>query len=269
MTTTDNRHGATPPRNSHGRSVASWRRGVLLLAMLAGCRGTLSPLSNKLEIGQESYFLFVADGEDGLGDLFAAAPVGAQSFQLTFTRLDERAPSLSPDGVMVAFLRSRAPGDSTAAVVIMNLVNGAERLLSDVGEVRALAWSRDGARLFLRTPSGIRAVPAPPAASAISKVEAGEHAIADSAFKILLGDPPVGEAVACEQGGICALLPSGLSVLSADGTSPARWGSDSLIYAAGNELIVRPLGGGANRMIKFTGNLRNPRGVTLFPAGGR
>lgn len=259
-----NRQDARAPRRSEmSWSLATWRLGGVLL-LLTGCRGTLSPLSNKLEIGQESYFLFVADGEDGLGDLFAAAPIGAQSFQLTFTRLDERAPALSPDGVMVAFLRSRAPEDSAPAVVIMNLVNGAERIVSDAGAVRALAWSRDGSRLYLRTATGIMATAAPPASQAVSAIDPSEQPATDSAFKVLLGEPPVGEAVACEQGGVCAQLPSGLTVLSTEGTSPARWGSDSLIYAVGNELIVRPLGGGANRMIRFNNGLRSPRGVTLY-----
>jgi hypothetical protein len=120
--------------------LAYRRFSLLLLVTLASCRGTLSPLSNKLEIGDESYFVFVADGEEGLGDLFAAAPVGGEAYQFTFTRLDERAPVLSPDGVVVAYLRSRRPGESAAAdVVMMNLVNGVERSVEAPSGISALA----------------------------------------------------------------------------------------------------------------------------------
>lgn len=237
--------------------------GSLLLLLFIGCRGTLSPLSNRIDIGQESYFVFVADGEDGMGDLFAAPPTGGQAYQVTYTRLDERNPALSPDGVVVAFLR-RTHGDSgVAEPVFMNLANGAERIVQDAGEVSALAWAANGKRLYLRVPSGIMAVDAPPALSGISKVEAAEYPAADSAFRVLLGDPPVGEAMDCEQG-ICATVASGTTVLATDGRSPARWGSDSLIYSVGNDLVIRPLGGGATRLVRFTGDLRNPREVSYF-----
>lgn len=247
------------------RSFAPSRlRGVLfLLALMPGCRGTLSPLSNRLEIGQESYFVFVADGEEGFGDLFAAPPSGGQSYQITFTRLDEHGPVLSPDGVLLAFLRRTHGDNGLSQPVMMNLVNGAERMVQDAGQVDALAWSGDGTRLYLRTPAGIQVVDAPPA-TGISRVEAGEYPRADSGFKVLLGDPPIGEAVSCPQGGVCAQLASGPTVLAAEGRSPARWGSDSLIYTVGDDLVVRPLGGGAIRLLKLTGTLKNPREVSLF-----
>jgi hypothetical protein len=255
------RHDATTRRFF----VAPWRRVGFLLLLAVGCRGTLSPLSNRIDVGQEAYFVFVADGEDGMGDIFAATPVGGQAYQVTYTRLDERSPALSPDGVVLAFLR-RAHGDSgVAEPVFMNLANGAERTVKDAGQVSTLAWSADGKRLYLRVPSGIMAVDAPPASPSLSKVEAAEFAAADSAFKVLLGDPPVGEAMDCAQG-VCASLASGITVLAADGHSPSRWGSDSLVYAVGNDLLIRPLGGGATRLMKFTGALKHPREVSLFEA---
>jgi hypothetical protein len=237
---------------------------LLLLLLMPGCRGTLSPLSNKLEIGQESYFVFVADGEEELGDLFAAAPTGGPAYQVTFTRLDERAPVLSPDGVVLAFLR-RSHGDSgRTEPVMMNLVSGGERTVQGAGEVTALAWSADGKRLYLRGASGIMAIDAPPAPTVIRPVESAEYPGADSAFKVLLGDPPIGEAIVCADGGICASLASGTTVLAAEGRSAARWGSDSLAYSVGNDLVIRPLGGGATRLVRFTGNIRDPRQPTLF-----
>ncbi|HWA17193.1 MAG TPA: hypothetical protein VG817_12210 [Gemmatimonadales bacterium] len=245
---------AAPPR----------RRSVLFLLAMLGCRGTLSPLSNRIDIGQESYFVFVADGEDGLGDLFAAAPVGGQAYQITYTRLDEQQPRLSPDGVVLAFLR-RSHGDSARLEpVFMNLVNGAERTIADAGDVTALAWSADGTQLYLRGASGIKVVDAPPARSVVRTVDGAMLATADSAFKVLLGEPPVGEAISCEQGGVCASVASGVTLLAAEGKFPANWGKDSLVYSVGNDLIVRPLGGGATRTVRFTGALKSPRQVSLF-----
>ncbi len=245
--------------------MSSCRRGVLFLLAALGCRGTLSPLSNRIDIGQEPYFLFVADGEDGLGDLFAAKPAGGEAYQVTFTRLDERSPVLSPDGVVLAFLR-RSHGDRGQSVpVLMNLASGSERMVKDAGEVDALAWNADGTQLYLRGPAGIMAVNAPPGPMTIRKVEAADYPRADSAFKVLLGDPPVGEAMPCQEGGVCASLASGITVLAAEGRSPSRWGSDSLAYSVGNDLIIRPLGGGATRTMRFTGAPpRNPRQVSPF-----
>ncbi len=234
---------------------------VLMLALL-GCRGSLSPLSNKLEVGQEPYIVFVADGEDGLGDLFASPPTGGTAYQVTFTRLDERAPALSPDGSLLAFLRSRTPGDTTAlGVVILNLLNGAERRFDPAVTVEALAWSKAGDSLFLRGPTGIHVMPAPPAVPELTAVttEAG-----DSLFRVLLGDPPIGEAVPCDSGGVCARLATGTSVLARTGHDPMSWGGDSLLYVESGELVVRPLGGGGTRIIQFGGAVHHPRGVTRF-----
>ena len=100
------------------------------LPLLAACSGSLSPLSNKVKVGQEAYVILVADGEDGLGDLFASSTGGGVAFQITFTRVDERLPALAPDGVSLAFVRARAPGDTSELhVAVMNLLNGTERSL--------------------------------------------------------------------------------------------------------------------------------------------
>lgn len=242
-----------------------WIGGIVLLGTI-GCRGTLSPLSNKLEVGQEPYIVFVADGEDNLGDLFASAPSGGVAFQITFTRLDERAPTLAPDGVTLAFLR-RFGRDSTVAMpVLMNLLNGAEREVQGAGKVDALAWSEDGRTLYLRGPDGTHAVAAPPADGAIHDIAVSELPQVDSTFRVLLGNPAVGEAVPCDSGGgLCARLANGSTVLTREGRHAARWGSDSLLYVEKGELMVRPLGGGGTRVLRFTTPIRNPRGVTRFP----
>ena len=240
--------------------------GVALLLGTVACRGTLSPLSNKINAGQEPFFVFVADGEDGLGDLFAAKPEGGTPFQFTFSRVDEALPALAPGGTMVAFVRTRAPGDTTPGnLVVMNLVNGAERSVQLAGNtVDALAWSADGATIYARRGEAIFTLPAPPAKGELTPVAPGDAAIADSAFRVLLGDPPLGEAVACAGGpGICAHLASGeVQPLSATGTHPTRWPGDSVAYLEDGTWIVRPLGGGTERTIRFTRPVANPRAVS-------
>ncbi|MFN8654104.1 MAG: hypothetical protein U0133_19560 [Gemmatimonadales bacterium] len=243
---------------------------LLGLALAGGCRGTLSPLSNKLKVGEESYVVLAADGEGGKGDLFAAAPASGTPFQVTFTRVDERAPALSHDGALLAFLRSATPTDTAgASIVILNLINGAERRVPAPAGVEALRWTPDGAALLARTPAGMLRTPAPPAALAFAPVPEAERAAADSLFRVLLGDPPAGEAKPCADGtGVCAWLASGDTVrLSATGSDPLGWSGDSVGYFEDGTLTIRPLVGGKTRVIRWD-RLSHPRQPTWF-AGTR
>ncbi len=242
---------------------------VTLLLCVAGCRGTLSPLSNRLDVGEEPYLVFSADGEAGAGDLFASALVGGTPYQITFTRVDERLPALSPDGVMLAFIRARAPGDSSAAaLVVMNLLNGAERRadLTEVGSVEGLAWSPDGATIYVRRGEAIFTLPAPPANGELVPVQPAAAAAADSAFRVFLGRPPVGEALPCPGGqGVCTRLGAGeVMLLDPTASSPIRWPGDSLAYLEHGEWTIRPLGGGATRMLRWTAPVGHPRSVSVF-----
>jgi hypothetical protein len=242
------------------------------LVATAACRGTLSPLSNKLEVGEEPYLAFAADGEAGAGDLFASALVGGTPYQVTFTRLDERLPALSPDGVMLAFVRARAVGGTGAAdLVVMNLLNGAERRrrLALAGGADALAWSPDGATLYARRGDAIFTMPAPPAEGELAPVPPAAALAADSAFRVLLGQPPVGEAMPCPDGpGVCARLGTAPPVvLSPVAAFPIRWLGDSIAYLERGEWTIRPLGGGATRILRWTRPVANPRSVSVF--GGR
>lgn len=249
----------------HGPVVA------LALLVLAGCRGTLSPLSNKLKVGQEAYVAFVADGEAGQGDLFASPPVSGTAFQVTFTRLDERAPALSPDGATLAFLRAISAGDTApASLVFLNLLNGAERRTEAPPAIEAVRWSPDGRSLFLRGAAGLYRTPAPPAPLAIAPVTGSERARADSLFRTLLGDPPLGEAGPCASGaGVCARLTGGDTLtLSADGSGSFAWSSDSVGYFEDGGLVIRPLAGGKTRTIRWQASLAHPRQATWFPGTG-
>ena len=243
------------------------RHPAMALLLLAGCRGSLSPLSNRLKIGEESYIVFAADGEDGKGDLFASPPEGGRAFQITFTRVDERAPALAPDGSMLAFLRSRTAEDASGgSLVLLNLLNGAERRTDAPPGTVALGWSADGTALLVQTGSGFLRTGVPPQPFFLGPVPASHLPGVDSLFRAILGDPAVGEAGPCSSGrGVCARLTNGDSLtLSANGSGAVRWGSDSVAYREGGGFVIRPLAGGRTRTVRWTTDVRNPRGLTHF-----
>jgi hypothetical protein len=249
------------------------RSFALAVLLLAGCRGTLSPLSNKLKIGQEAYVILVADGEDDLGDLFASSTGGGPRFQLTFTRVEERLPALAADGISLAFVRSRAPGDTTSEhVAVMNLLNGAERqvALPAGARVDAIAWSADGAQLFVRAGGQVLASAAPPAPTAFAPLTSAGTEPEDGPFRIVLGTPPAGFMTSCPGGsGLCVRLQDGSTVpLAAEGRGALRWSGDSVAYLEGDGYVVRPLTGGRTRALSWEPALGHPREATMYPGSG-
>jgi hypothetical protein len=257
-------------------------RQVVLFALysslftLLGCRVSLSPVKNRVGVGVESYVVFDADGENGESDLYVGSASGGKAFRVTFTRVHESAPALSPDGVMLAFIRGRHAADSAShRIWIMNLLNGAEREVADLGPgayPQRLGWSFDGGTLFVRTPRGVFQVPAPPASLIPQLVDSPNQAMADTLLAVPLGHPVVAIAEDCA-GGVCARTRSGSQVLSSAGKSPFRWGSDSVGYFTGTEIEVRPLRGGTSRHLRWSGIPANPGSATQFPgaapAGGQ
>ena len=240
---------------------------ILLLGLVSACCGTLSPLSNKLEVGQDQYVVFTADGEDGKGDLFASPPSGGTAYQITFSRVDEELPALSPDGTMLAFIRSAAPSDaSTWSLVVMNLLNGSERRIGLREYIPTrLAWSADGGRLFLQRATGPQVTPAPPASLSPQTVAMSERATAESALAVMLGDPPQAEAVPCPDGaGLCARLGNRVQSFAERGSAPAHWLGDSVAYLEQGNWIIRPLAGGRTRVLSWTTRLTHPRDLTVF-----
>ena len=251
------------------------RRVGLLGAVLvfAACRGTLSPLSNRIKVGQEPFLVVVADGEDGLGDLFASSTGGGMAWQLTFTRVDERLPALSRDGISLAFVRSRAPGDTTGVhISVMNLLNGAERQLELPAGMRAdeLAWSADGSRFYARSETLLLESAAPPARTGFAPVAAVGRAAAESAFVVLPGTPPTVAVERCADGdGLCVRLGGGGVVpLAAGGSGPLRWSGDSVAYQDGGVFVVRPLSGGRTRTLTWDPPLQHPRQATMYAGSG-
>ena len=230
----------------------------------------MSPLQNRVDIGQEAYVVFVADGEGGVGDLHAVRTAGGSIYPLTYTRLEETHPALSPDGLVVAFLRRRATTDSAPTdVVIMNLLNGAERILVNATADRVptrLGWSRDGLSLYIRTPKGTMQSSVPPARPALSDVAAGD-AMADSALSVYLGSPAFARVTTCRvvQEGLCVRSADGQEQpLVADARDALRWGADSVGYLVGDALVVRPLGGGTEREVRWVDLPASPRQPTVF-----
>jgi hypothetical protein len=241
---------------------------ILALGLGLACRGTLSPLSNKLKVGQEQYVVFTADGEEGKGDLFASAPSGGKAYQITFSRVDEELPALSPDGTMLAFIRSATPGEtSTWSLVVMNLLSGTERRVGLRENIPTrLAWSADGGRIFLQRATGPQTTPAPPALLSPQAVPIPERESAESSLAVMLGDPPQAEAVPCPDGvGLCARRGNRtLQTFAERGSAPARWLGDSVAYLEKGEWIIRPLAGGRTRVLSWTTKLTRPRDLTVF-----
>jgi len=97
---------------------------VLLLPVAWACR--VSPLTNRIAVGEEAYLVFVGEGRDGWTDLFAGAAGGGPAVRFTFSREAELSPALDPTGAMVAFLRGGAEGDPVF-LTVMNLLSATER----------------------------------------------------------------------------------------------------------------------------------------------
>lgn len=237
--------------------------------MLAGCSG-LPPLRHKFEVGRDAYVILVADAPDGRGDLWAMSPDGSDIVQITFSLPAEWSPRLSPSGDVIAFLRSREQGDTARTRIwLMNLLNGSEREVSlpdSAGAPTALAWSEGGRALIVRTTRTIFRVNAPPYPPAPAEPSGADRAAAQQALEVMVGSPAFARVAACEgTNALCVYPDSGPPAPIADGaTDPVRWGNDSLAYQLNGELVVRPVGPGRERLVRWRQSLVNPRDLTVF-----
>lgn len=241
------------------RPTVAWL-GVTLLAGTAAC--SLSPVHRKIAVGEEAFVVFVAEGSNGHTDLFASVAAGGTPVRLTFTTLAEELPRLSPAGDVVAFARSR--GDLPARdLVVLNLLNGAERLLElpeEHGAITAIGWRDDGTAVYVATGEQAWHVTAPPARLQVTLLSGPGADSARTAFTTRLGTPVFATAAPCEDGGICVTGPSGEPArIAASGTGPFRWGSDSVAWFDAGELVIRPLGGGTARRMDWGPAVGNPR----------
>ena len=260
------------------RRNAGVGRHLVLAAgcLLAACRG-ISPLSNKITPGEEPFVIVVGEGNDGETDLFAASTGGGDVVRLTFTRDLESSPALHPSGGAVAFLRRAAGTDPRTWLVVLNLVNAAEREAEvpvAIGQAGLVGWSRDGTMLYVGGTTAVAVTPAPPAGLVLDVVAASDprRGAADSSLGVLLGDPPVAEVVPCPGDGVaptfCALGATGtVQPLGEFVRGTFRWGPDSLGYFDGERLMVRSLGGGRPRHVAWTRAPSHAREATY--SGGR
>jgi hypothetical protein len=237
------------------------------LVLVCACTG-LSPLRGHAVVGRDAYAIFVGDAPGGQADLFAVRADGGPAFQITFTSVLEAAPALSPDGASVAFLRARTTADSApGGLWVLNLLSGAERELplpAGAAPPDRVGWSPDGRLIYVRAGSARYVVPAPPQAAAVRALGDTERARADSSFAVLLGDPPFGRAVPCGQA-LCVQADTGSpSPFAQNAHDAVRWGTDSVAFLSGGDLIVRPLGPGRARRVEWSGVPARPRGLTAF-----
>jgi hypothetical protein len=228
---------------------------------------------NRIAVGEEPLVMFVAEAADGSTDLFAVSPGGGPVHQVTFNRPVESHPALNPAGTVVAFFRQPVRGDSTTReVVVLNLVNSAERRLAlpeGAGAPLRLAWDKVGERLVVGTDRGIWEMAAPPARPEPRQLEGPAAASADTLLSVGLGEPAFALAEPCEGGAICAMSPAGeRQVLAARGTGPFRWGADSLAWFDQDRIEVRPLGAGRSRQVMWSQPPDNPRQATYAAGTG-
>jgi hypothetical protein len=237
---------------------------------LTSC-GTLPPLRDKIDVGRESYAIFVG-GSGMSGDLYAVRANGGPVFQFTFTTVAELRPALAPNGTDVAFLRGLSLRDSTpASLWVMNLLNGAERELKlpkGAAPPSRVAWSPDGGLLIVQAGNELYRLDAPPARPNAQPIPAAERAAAESILSVLLGDPVFARVMPCKRPeDLCVIPRSGRSgILAQAASDPVRWGTDSVAFFAGELLQIRPLARGRPRLLNWSHAPARPRQVTFFQA---
>jgi hypothetical protein len=91
-------------------------------------------------------------------------------------------------------------------------------------------------------------------------METTPSAEGDTALMVALGTPAFARAEACLDGGVCVIGPDGAPTqVSAVGSAPFRWGSDSLAWFEEEWITIRPLGPGNARRLDWRGGVEDPR----------
>jgi hypothetical protein len=248
---------------------------LLLTVLLAVACGTVAPLRGKIDVGRESYAVFVG-GSGMSGDLYAVRAEGGPAHPITFTPVAELRPALAPNGVDLAFLRGVSLRDSTpASVWVMNLLNGAERELElpeGAGRPERVAWSDGGRTLVVQTEANLLLFDAPPERPDPRPVPDSARAAAESSLAVLLGDPVFARVVPCRRADdLCVLTRRGRSsILAQAAHDPVRWGTDSVaFFTAGGLLQIRPLAKGRPRLLHLSDAPPHVRQVTFFQPSNR
>src|SRR5688500_20238993 len=83
----------------------------------------LTPISRRIQVGEEPFVIGVGEGSDAMTDLFAAPAGGGAFVRLTFTRSEERLPRLSPEGTAVVFVRRECGAENPRwSLVVLDLL---------------------------------------------------------------------------------------------------------------------------------------------------
>jgi hypothetical protein len=246
-----------------------------LLTLLSGC--SVTPLTNKIEVGEEAFVVAVGEGSDGMTDLYAAPAGGGAFLRLTFNRPVESSPRLSASGRLLVYLRRTEAEAGASDVVVLDLTNGAEERVAlprKGGAPTAVAWFERDSRLAVRTDSGLYGFAAPSAAAVPTRLQGADSARADSALGVPLGAPIAAMVVSCAapevagrrvpaRGGLCVRTAGDeIAPLDSLGRDPVRWGADSVGYFTPAGFEVRPLAGGRSRRPEWGGAPARLRDLT-------
>jgi len=233
----------------------------------------VTPLTNKIQVGQEPFVVAVGEGPDSMTDLYAVPAGGGSFVRLTFTRAEERAPRLSPGGTSVAFLRRTEPGKEIWSLAVLDLLTNREEsapVPQAAGKPQAVGWSRNGNRVLVKS-WGYLVSQAPPRSLWLKAVPLDSTAWADSLTAQLLGEPAAGKIGGCTppHTGYCIFAATGeVTPLERGITDPASWGPDSLAYLTSAGLEVRPLAGGRARRPHWSSVPSGLREFTYHPGAG-
>jgi hypothetical protein len=235
----------------------------LLTVVFAAC--AVTPLSRRIQVGEEPFVIGVGEGSDSMTDLFAAPAGGGAFVRLTFTRAEEQLPRLSPGGTAVAFVRREGGGANPRwALIAFDLLTTAERrapLPAGTGQPVRIGWARDGSVVVLAGDYFTLA----PEGDSLTPVSPAQRPAADSATRELLGDPPIAMVGECA-GEPCLTAANGeISRLGPGDTGAIRWGPDSLGYFTSRGFEVRPLSAGSSRRPDWSGKPGALRSLTHHP----
>src|SRR5258706_13631661 len=106
-----------------------WIGPVAAGLSVAAC--VVTPLTNKISVGEERYVIVVGEAPDGNTDLFAAPASGGSFYRFTYNRPVEDLPRLAPDGKRVAFIRRQTKDDlRSTELVVFDLTTAGETSLA-------------------------------------------------------------------------------------------------------------------------------------------
>lgn len=236
------------------------------LLPLTAC--AVTPLSNKIAVGEDAFVIGIGEGADSTTDLYAAPAGGGTFVRLTFSRSEERLPKLSPQGTSVAFVRRDGTREAARwSLVVLDLRTTVERAVpfpDRAPPATRIGWSSDG-RTTVVEAGGYFTLSATAGKDSLIAVPPEAALAADSMTRELLGDPPSAIVRECS-GGLCIVAANGdTSALDRDATDAVRWGADSVAYLTPRGFLVRPLAGGPSRWPDWSAKPSRLRNLTYHP----